>query len=258
MPAFPILKISPPGHFVEIDGDTLFLGRDCHLATFIAALLNKVVSNRHCVVRREGDRWMLEDLGSTNGTWIRGTRLFGRVLLHTGDTFSLGKGGPSCECASGFGGTGPDATVAEDGHSHGHGHAERTMLVDQPKSRAAARDEPDGTMNRPFKVGKTPEIGFLHQGSGKTYQAKGYTIVLGRDPGGAQIVFRGDDEKHVSGRHAEIQFRTDGVAVIRDLGSSNGTWLNDRPVKSELPIKRGDRLVLGAAGTTLIVTTLES
>ena len=87
----PRLKISPPGLYVEVDGDALFLGRDCHLAALIPALLNKVVSNRHCVVRREGTRWFLEDLGSTNGTWIRSQRLGGKTLLHTGDEFRLGK-----------------------------------------------------------------------------------------------------------------------------------------------------------------------
>lgn len=252
-PTNPVLKISPPGHFVEIDGDSLFLGRDCHLVNFIGALLNKVVSNRHCVIRRDGERWMLEDLGSTNGTWIRGTRLFGKVLLHTGDGFSLGKQGPSCECITGFGGTGPDATMAEDEHT-----GSATIAVSEARAKTIRVDDRDGTMNRPYKVGKTPEIRLRHQRTGQEYKASGYTIVLGRDPGGAQIVIRSDEEKHISGRHAEIQFRTDGVAVVRDLGSRNGTWVNDRPVKGEMPLRLNDRLVLGAAGTTLLVLGLES
>ena len=251
MPEFPVIKISPPGHFVEIDGESLFLGRDCHLTSFIAALLNKVVSNRHCVIRREGERWMLEDLGSTNGTWTRGTRLFGKVLLHTGDVFSLGKQGPSCECYSGFGGTGPDATVAEDERTA------RTLLIDDASRAPTIVDDRDGTMAKPYRVGKTPEIVLIHERTKQEFRASGYTIVLGRDPAGAQVLIRTDEEKHVSGRHAEIQFRTDGVAVVRDLGSRNGTWVNDRPVKDELPLRKGDRLVLGLADTTLLVTALE-
>jgi pSer/pThr/pTyr-binding forkhead associated (FHA) protein len=251
MPFHPLLRISPPGHFVEIDGDALFLGRDCHLAGFIAALLNKVVSNRHCVVRREGERWLLEDLGSTNGTWMRGTRLFGKVLLHTGDAFSLGKQGPTCECVSGFGGTGPDATVAEDERGAaplvGGTAMGETLIV----------DDRDGTMDRPYRVGKTPEVRLRHLRTGQEYLARGYTVVLGRDPDGAQIVIRSDDERYVSGQHAEIQFRIDGVAVVRDLGSSNGTWVNDRKVKGELPLRPDDRLMLGASGTTLQVLALD-
>jgi pSer/pThr/pTyr-binding forkhead associated (FHA) protein len=245
-----VLRIFPPGHYVEIEGDSLYLGRDCHLVSFIAALLNKVVSNRHCAIKRESDgRWMLEDLGSTNGTWMRGTRVFGKVLLHTGDIFALGKNGPRCECVSGFGGTGPDATIAED---------ERHELTVTADPSEAVTILADGTMARPFRTGPTPEIALRHQRTGTEYRASGYTIVLGRDPGAAHILIRSDEEKHVSGRHAEVQFRIDGVAAVRDLDSRNGTWVNDRPVKDELPLKLGDKLTLGAAATTLVVTALET
>jgi ABC transport system ATP-binding/permease protein len=253
MPDHPIVRISPPGHYVEIDGDALYLGRDCHLATFIPALLNKVVSNRHCAIRREtGGRWMLEDLGSTNGTWSRGTRLFGKVLLHTGDLFSLGKNGPTCECHSGFGGTGPDATVPEDERA-----ARRPSAVD-PAAATAIMDDRDGTIDRPYRVGRAPEVRLRHERTGQVFQATGYTLVLGRDPSAAQIVIRSDAEKHVSGRHAEIRFRTDGVPVVRDLGSRNGTTLNGRALAGEMPLRAGDRVVLGAPETTLLVVALSA
>jgi pSer/pThr/pTyr-binding forkhead associated (FHA) protein len=44
---------------------------------------------------------------------------------------------------------------------------------------------------------------------------------------------------------------------VKDNGSSNGTWLNDRPVKGDVPVKVNDRIVLGAAPTALIVVVLE-
>jgi len=59
MPIHPCLKILPDRPFIEIDGDALFLGRDCQLASRIPALKKKVVSNRQCCVKRESDgRWM--------------------------------------------------------------------------------------------------------------------------------------------------------------------------------------------------------
>jgi EAL domain-containing protein (putative c-di-GMP-specific phosphodiesterase class I) len=36
---------------------------------------NRIVSSRHAVIRFEGGQWMLEDLGSTNGTFVNGERL---------------------------------------------------------------------------------------------------------------------------------------------------------------------------------------
>jgi pSer/pThr/pTyr-binding forkhead associated (FHA) protein len=242
--ANPRVKLLPEGLHIEIDGGSLYLGRDCHLAAHIPALLNKVVSNRHCrLTRDDGGRWSLEDLKSTNGTWLRGERLSTAAPLKAGDVFTLGRGGPQFEWVqpkptmSGAG-----ATIAEEDLP-----PERTILAD-----------PDGSDERPFKAGTTPEITVRHERTKQEFSAKGYTIVLGRDPDAVQVLVRSDDEKHVSGRHAEIQFRSDGRVVLRDLGSRNGTWVNDKPVKVETVLKVGDRIVLGLAATTLVVSRLDS
>ncbi len=291
MSAFPTIKIYPPGHYVEVDGDALFLGRDCHLAPLIPCLMNKVVSNRHCVIRREGpERWMLEDLGSTNGTWVRGNRLAGKTLLHTGDEFRLGSKGPLIECAAGFGGTGPDRTIPEEdlpeiekadaaakARAKAAAAAAPTLVEPPPPPRASAPqpvaatalpvgkagpggkspEVSDGSALHPFRVGKPPSLILVHQRTGEKLTAAGYTIVIGRDPAVAQILIRAEDEKHVSGRHVEIQFRTDGTVVVRDLGSRNGSWLNDKPLKGDSPLKVGDRLLLGNAPTSLVVAALD-
>ncbi len=47
----------------------------------------------------------------------------------------------------------------------------------------------------------------------------------------------------VSRRHCQIAVE-DGKAVIRDLGSSNGTYVNNKRV-TEQPLQGGDRLVIG-------------
>jgi hypothetical protein len=47
----------------------------------------------------------------------------------------------------------------------------------------------------------------------------------------------------VSRRHAEIALRG-GLCAIRDLGSSNGTYVNGRPV-TRARLRRGDELQLG-------------
>jgi len=207
----PRIKLLPVGPYIEIDGGSLFLGRDCHLAQHITALINKVVSNRHCCMRTDGTgRWTLEDLGSTNGTWLRGVRLAGPMDLTPGDVLSLGRAGPQFQWE-------PAETLA----------AVATMLEGD-----LATTDPDGSDERPFKVGRTPEIALHHERTGHTFTAKGYTVAIGRDPS-AQVVIRAEDERHVSGRHVEIQFRSDGRVVVRDLGSKNGSWLNDKPLKAE-------------------------
>jgi pSer/pThr/pTyr-binding forkhead associated (FHA) protein len=266
MADLPTIKIHPPGHYVELAGDALFLGRDCRLATLVPCLQDKVVSTRHCVIRREGERWMLEDLGATNGTWIRGRPITRRITLRTGDTFTLGKEGPKVECVAGFGTAGPRRV------SRGtNGSTAETLVADPRSARTELLDASpapartvrtrapviEGSAERPFRVASTPTLRLVRERNGEELTASGERIVIGRDPTAAQILLRADDERHVSGLHAEIRFSPDGRVTVRDLGSRNGTWLNDRRLKGEAPIEVGDRLVLGNAPTVLIVAALE-
>jgi hypothetical protein len=52
----------------------------------------------------------------------------------------------------------------------------------------------------------------------------------------------------VSRRHCSIEDRH-GVPVVRDLGSTHGTWVNDQRVK-EAEIHPGDRLSIGLTTLT--------
>jgi hypothetical protein len=46
-------------------------------------------SAQHCRIDREGDSYVLHDLGSTNGVWVNGTRIERAVLQH-GDRLKVG------------------------------------------------------------------------------------------------------------------------------------------------------------------------
>lgn len=51
------------------------------------------VSRLHAVIKREGDRVLLMDLGSSNGTFVNGKRLHPNVeqIIYNGDVVALGK-----------------------------------------------------------------------------------------------------------------------------------------------------------------------
>jgi ABC transport system ATP-binding/permease protein len=262
MAELPIIKIHPPGHYVELDADELFLGRDSRLAALVPCLQDPGVSTRHCVIRRDGRRWVLEDLGATNGTWLRGRALKGKAPLRTGDAFMLGQDGPRVECVAGFGEPLP-RTAAEAAEA-------ATVLTEPPPPTTPSIDgrtvpsrrprgvgASDGSAEHPFRVAGEPTLRLVHQKDGKEISGTGRSIVIGRDPSATQILIRSDDERHVSGRHAEVRFLDDGRVVVRDLGSTNGTWLNDIPVRAEAPLAVGDKLVLGNAPTVLVVAALE-
>jgi len=69
--------------------------------------------------------------------------------------------------------------------------------------------------------------------------AAGGRLVLGRSPG-CELVFADDT---VSRRHAELRC-DEGRWMLRDLGSSNGTWVNGRRVM-EAEVAPGDEVQLG-------------
>ena len=75
--------------------------------------------------------------------------------------------------------------------------------------------------------------------------ATGGRLVLGRSSG-CQLVFADDT---VSRRHAELRM-VHGRWILRDLGSSNGTWVNGRQVM-EAEVTPGDRVQLGCCAFRL-------
>ena len=65
--------------------------------------------------------------------------------------------------------------------------------------------------------------------------------VIGRDPTSA--VHLTDEE--VSRRHAIVSIG-EGQASVEDLGSSNGTYVNDELVRGEAPVGPGTKLQVGS------------
>lgn len=61
------------------------------LAQFELMLDDPSVSRRHAEVRRQGDGWIVQDLESTNGTYVNGTRVAGAHPLTARDIVQFGK-----------------------------------------------------------------------------------------------------------------------------------------------------------------------
>jgi len=69
-------------------GDTT-IGR--HSTCDIVLNDDKSVSGAHAVIKTVGRKSTLEDLGSTNGTFVNGTRLSPRARLRPGDRLRVGR-----------------------------------------------------------------------------------------------------------------------------------------------------------------------
>jgi len=89
----------------------------------------------------------------------------------------------------------------------------------------------------------TPEVLLqIASGSnaGQTIRVAGPAFAIGRDP---ECQLR-PMSPEVSRRHAEIDIEGDAV-ILRDLGSRNGTLLNDEPISEPKPLEDGDRIKVG-------------
>jgi hypothetical protein len=76
-----LLRAPPPGAELPL---VVGRGAGCNLL-----LSDPTVSRQHIELRREGDAWIVHDLGSLNGVSVNGWRV-DRAELRNGDVISLG------------------------------------------------------------------------------------------------------------------------------------------------------------------------
>jgi hypothetical protein len=122
--------------------ESIVIGRDDGADVLID---NPSVSRRHAEIRLGDEGWVVEDLGSSNGTFIRGAKIQGPQRLGLGDEIGFGK------FSIVFGkalGEGEDATPASNvkpppamgahlGTMHIHPHEVRELLKDSDRKKRA-------------------------------------------------------------------------------------------------------------------------
>ncbi|AKJ01426.1 diguanylate cyclase [Archangium gephyra] len=77
---------------------------------------------------------------------------------------------------------------------------------------------------------------------GKKYALQETEFTIGREEGNHIVV----DLDNVSRRHAMI-IRKQGRMLVKDLGSTNGTYLNDQEVTQETALRSGDLIKVGGS-----------
>jgi pSer/pThr/pTyr-binding forkhead associated (FHA) protein len=77
-----------PGKTFPMEGDVLTIGRE---ATNAVAINDAEVSRKHAQLVFQGGKYIITDLGSTNGTFVNSQRLTGQHVLQPGEIISLGE-----------------------------------------------------------------------------------------------------------------------------------------------------------------------
>jgi EmrB/QacA subfamily drug resistance transporter len=194
--------------------DNMVLGRDAG-ADVVLEDPGGRLSRRHARIRLVDGAPVVEDLGSTNGTFVNGDRIEAARPLAGGDRIEVG-----------------DTTLE---------------FVAAP----ATPPSPDGRGNGAPTFAPPGADGLLRivsgTGAGSTAPVRG-SATIGREPECDLQVLDGE----VSRRHAKVTIR-DGAAVIDDLHSANGTYVDGERILEQRTLRPGDQIEIGEA--TIVLTS---
>jgi pSer/pThr/pTyr-binding forkhead associated (FHA) protein len=73
---------------IPLQGERITIGQTA--SNDVPLPFDRTVSRVHAVLERVGGRWCVRDLGSRNGTYLNGDRIWGERPLHRGDEIRVG------------------------------------------------------------------------------------------------------------------------------------------------------------------------
>lgn len=201
-------------------------------------LEDPLVSGVHCRVFPRDGGFVLQDLGSTNGTMVDG-RLARELILKPGAEISVG-------------GTrmilflGPDESAEGSAQRpRNAGQIEIAWLLDEELVEIAEGDRtrsPGDVIGQDLRLppGMNAVLEVVAgQDAGKVFRFTRGNVTIGRRAGEIPL-----SDMEVSRRHSVIEVFGRDMIFLRDLGSTNGTYHNGRKIKVNL-IHPGDTVGVG-------------
>ena len=184
-------------------------------------ILNDVrVSRSHAKLEYGAQGITLVDLGSSNGTRLNGVRIE-RATLRPGDTISLGSQQLKYQ-------------VEDPSEDVGLTIIDTQMQLDQTMSQEYL----------PMVINETSTPSLVVYTGEKTWRIDLNNLdqaMIGRDESCNVYI----DSPKVSRRHAEVQ-QVSGAFVLKDSGSTNGTWLDGKKVEHHI-LQDGEVFRIGPA-----------
>ncbi len=215
-------------------------------------LEDPLVSGRHCQILARGGDYVLQDLGSTNGTMVDG-RLVREVVLKPGNEIAIGSTrlilftGASDPAVDGDDAAAPRETP--------NNQLEIAWLLDEELVELAGSGERTRTtadvigqdLRLPPGLNALVEV-VAGQDTGKVFRFTRGNVNVGRRAGEVPL-----SDGEVSRRHSVIEVFGREMIFLRDLGSTNGTYHNGRRV-SVGRLRSGDTIGVGKTVLKLHVT----
>ncbi|MFB8774170.1 ABC transporter ATP-binding protein/permease [Streptomyces broussonetiae] len=192
------------------------------------------VSWRHATVSFNGRSWVIEDHGSTNGTFVQGQRIH-QLELGPGTALHLGNAtdGPQVSLSGTAAVAQPQQPYAAQGAGPGWAgqQAPPQQTPQQPPAQQGWQQPQQGAPHIPQQQGLGGAAGappVYGDRSPTTFHqfSLGRVMRIGRALENDLVV----SDLQVSRNHAEFHATPDGRFEIRDLGSHNGTYVNGQPI----------------------------
>ncbi|MGW2937784.1 FHA domain-containing protein [Streptomyces sp. NPDC001156] len=200
------------------------------------------VSWRHATISWNGRSWVIEDHGSTNGTFAQGHRVH-QLEIGPGSAVHLGNAndGPRLNLSGAAAAVAvPQARPQQQPYA---AQGADPSWADQAAPQAAAQipqqQGPGSGAGAPPVYGDRSPTTF-HQ------LALGRVMRIGRALENELVV----SDLQVSRHHAEFHATPDGRFEIRDLGSHNGTFVNGMPIGKGGSLLLGPNDIVGVGHTT--------
>jgi len=225
------------GREYAVAGSSLVFGRDASCDVVVSG---KDVSRRHAEIVPTPKGYLLVD-SSTNGTSVNDVRVEGQRLLARADVITIGEekfrfyadtAAPSPPPANPSSAVPPSSVPPTKGSAPAVGDRLRETVHGVP-----AAPRPASTVLANFLV----RAGAL---KGQRLIVKTPVVNIGRADYN-DIVF---PDESVSTTHAKLQ-RREGVWVLVDLDSTNGTFIDGDQVKGEAPLAPGATVRFGDVST---------
>ncbi|WP_046501853.1 ABC transporter ATP-binding protein/permease [Streptomyces odonnellii] len=244
------------------------------------------VSWRHATLSWNGRGWVIEDHGSTNGTYVQGRRIQ-QSDIGPGSAVHLGNAtdGPRLSLSGGAAGAGAysgQAPAQAQGTQQGWQQQDpaqqpvpqQQIAGGQVPGRQVPAQQQGWQQQPPQQHGQAPHQQGPHQGGGPAAfpqqspasgGAAGAPPVYGdRSPttfhqvalGRVMRIGRALENElvvadlQVSRLHAEFTATPDGRFEIRDLGSHNGTYVNGQPIAKSGTVLIGPNDIVGVGHST--------
>ncbi len=209
-----------PGEVYTLEGDEITIGRGNRNQIIIR---DNEVSRDHCRLVRCATAYEVHDLGASNGTFVNGQRVIAPRMLELGSLIELG-----------------DSITLEYGVERSAldgvpDYVERLMANGHmPTIEGSEEKHTDRLERYCLMMLQGPAANYI-------YTMEGESVSIGRDLSNDIVI----QDPEVSRFHLHFNWTKRGYTVV-DVGSTNGTFVNDAPVREAHLLNVDDVIRLGS------------